>query len=415
MWADKTIWWHVYPLGFVGAPIRGYEPTESPVARLRQLTNWLDYAVELGVSGLILGPIFRSSTHGYDSTDQFKIDPRLGTEQDFDDLVHECKARGLHIMLDGVFSHVGYDDPRVQVVLEEGPESADAPLFDIDWEHEDGPTPRVFEGHGALVRLNHADARAMEYSRNVMNFWLGRGISGWRLDAAYSVPAAFWAKLLPEVRSRFPHVWFLGEVIHGDYPAFITESTADSLTQYELWKAIWSSLRDGNFHELDWSLQRNNEFMETFIPTTFIGNHDVTRIASQLDQRGALTALAILMTIPGIPAIYYGDEQGFTGVKEENEAGDDAVRPPMPPTPADLLPFGQGMLRAHQDLIGLRRRNPWLTSSRVQTVEVDNRRYTYRAASTQGDDELLVRLDLDSPTPVTITDKSGAVLWQQQD
>ena len=105
-WVEHAVLWHVYPLGFTGAPIRdAAEP--APAHRLPRLTAWLDYAVELGVSGLSLGPVFASQSHGYDSTDQFRVDPRLGTGQDLDDLLAACRRRGLRVVLDGVFNHVG--------------------------------------------------------------------------------------------------------------------------------------------------------------------------------------------------------------------------------------------------------------------------------------------------------------------
>ena len=99
-----------------------------------------------------------------------------------------------------------------------------------------------------------------------MNHWLGRGAGGWRLDAAYAVPPGFWAKVLPAVRESFPSAWFLGEMIHGDYAAYAEESGLDSITQYELWKAIWSSLNDRNFFELDHALGRHNEFLDGDAP-----------------------------------------------------------------------------------------------------------------------------------------------------
>ena len=95
-----------------------------------------------------------------------------------------------------------------------------------------------------------------------MTHWLRRGADGWRLDAAYAVPDRFWAQVLPRVRQSSPDAWFVGEVIHGDYPAPCPRSAFDSVTQYELWKAIWSSLNDGNFHELDQALVRHNEFLD---------------------------------------------------------------------------------------------------------------------------------------------------------
>jgi glycosidase len=404
-WVDHTIWWHVYPLGFCGAPIRG-EHTAAP--RLRRLLNWLDYAVELGASGLLLGPIFASEAHGYDTLDFYRIDPRLGTDEDFDDLVAGCRARGLHLLLDGVFSHVGAGHPDLRRALAEGPDGDAAGLFDVDWDAPGGPAPRVFEGHGALARLNHGSERTVDLVAGVMSHWLDRGASGWRLDAAYSVDASFWARALPRVREHHPDAWILGEVIHGDYPAFVAASTADSVTQYELWKAVWSSLKDRNFFELDWTLTRHNALLDAFVPNTFVGNHDVTRIASTVGPDLAVVALAILMTVGGTPSIYAGDEQGFTGVKEEMVAGDDAVRPPFPETPAELLPFGEPMLRVHKELIGLRRRHPWLVRARTERLRVSNEQLTYRVFA--GDDALEVHLDLTGTPSVVI--KAGAdTVW----
>ena len=402
-WVDHTIWWHVYPLGFCGAPIRG---EHTPAPRLRRLLNWLDYAVELGASGLLLGPIFASEAHGYDTLDFFRIDPRLGTDEDFDDLVAGCRERGLHLLLDGVFSHVGAGHPDLRRALAEGPDGDG--LFDIDWDAPGGPAPRVFEGHGALARLNHDSERTVDLVSDVMTHWLDRGASGWRLDAAYSVDASFWARALPRVRDRHPDAWILGEVIHGDYPAFVDASTVDSVTQYELWKAIWSSLKDRNFFELDWTLTRHNALLDAFVPNTFVGNHDVTRIASTVGPDLAVVALAILMTVGGTPSIYAGDEQGFTGVKEETVAGDDAVRPPFPETPAELLPFGEPMLRVHKELIGLRRRHPWLVRASTERLHVSNEQLTYRVSA--GDDALEVHLDL-AGSPAVVIKAGAATVW----
>ena len=114
-WAEHSIWWHVYPLGFTGAPVRPeMGPDAGATHRLRRLEPWLDYVIELGCNGLLLGPIFDSETHGYDTLDYYRIDPRLGDEGDFDRLVAACKERGIKLVLDGVFNHVGRGHPLFQ-------------------------------------------------------------------------------------------------------------------------------------------------------------------------------------------------------------------------------------------------------------------------------------------------------------
>ncbi|GAA2523574.1 alpha-amylase family protein [Rarobacter incanus] len=413
-WTDHVIWWQLYPLGFCGAPIRVPDQGPGPHHRLARIDAWLDYAVELGASGLLLGPVFSSQSHGYDTTDHFAIDARLGDEEDFARLVSCCRARGLRVVLDGVFSHVGDRHPLFLQALAAGRNSPAAQLFDIDWDAPGGPRAAVFEGHGSLVRLNHESARTIDFVVSVMNYWLDRGADGWRLDAAYSVPVSFWARALARVRVAHPRAWFLGEVIHGDYAAFIAGSGADSLTQYELWKAVWSSLLERNLFELDWTLGRHNEFLETFVPQTFVGNHDVTRIASRIGQSRAVLAAAILFTVGGVPSLYAGDEQGFTGLKQEREGGDDDIRPPFPQSPAQLSDLGARTHRAYQDLIAIRRRNPWLHTARTQTTELTNTTIVYRSRAAQATENRWIETSIDATGEgaASIRDHCGAVLWR---
>jgi glycosidase len=407
-WVEQSIWWHVYPLGFTGAPLRTAHDVQP---RLRHVEAWLDYAVELGMSGLFLGPVFASETHGYDSLDQYRIDPRLGDEQDFDRLVAACRARGLRIVLDGVFNHVGAGHPWLRRALADGPTAEHADLFRIDWSDPDAPRPADFEGHTSLVALDHDSPAVADYVVDVMSTWLDRGVDGWRLDAAYAVPTRFWSAVLPRVRAAHPDAWFLGEVIHGDHAAFAAASGIDSITQYPLWKALWSSLVDANYFELDWALARHGELARTELPATFVGNHDVTRIATTVGPHGAVLALVVLMTVAGVPCVYYGDEQGFTGTKEDRLGGDDAVRPAMPDSPAGLAPWGADMFRTHQQLVGLRRRHPWLVRATTTTTALTNTRYAYTAHPADGPGALHVELDVTDGHHARVRDGSGAVLF----
>jgi cyclomaltodextrinase len=398
-WVQHAIWWQIYPLGFVGA--HPGEPTPGPGEhRLRRIVDWFDHAIALGTSGVALGPVFASRTHGYDTSDHYRIDPRLGDDADFDYVVDEAHRRGLRVLLDGVFNHVGSDFPRYREVID-NPTAAVA-----DWFVKRGNHFDTFEGHGDLITLNHASPEVISYVIDVMSHWLRRGADGWRLDAAYAVPDSFWASVIPAVRERHPDAWFVGEVIHGDYLATVRDARFDSVTQYELWKAIWSALNDGNFYELDWALRRHNDFLQTFTPMTFIGNHDVTRIASRLDEPRHLPhALAILMTTGGIPSIYAGDEFAFRGVKEERFGGDDAVRPEFTFAPTEVDAATADVLRLHQHLIGLRRRHPWLRRASTTSVRLDNRQYVYRTC--HGDDALLVALNIGDATLSMATAELG--------
>ena len=395
-WVQDAVWWHVHPLGFVGADHEA--PADGVVtSRLGRITAWLDYVVELGANGLALGPVFASSTHGYDTVDHSRIDPRLGDDADFDALVAAAHDRGLKVLLDGVFNHVGREHPAFRAVVEQGPDAPTAEWFRLrwpaDWRPGVEPGHDTFEGHDLLVALDHSSPTVADWVTGVMTSWLDRGADGWRLDAAYAVPTSFWATVLPRVRAAHPEAYVVGEVIHGDYARAVQDSGMDAVTQYELWKAIWSSLNDGNLHELAHALGRHDGFLETFVPLTFVGNHDVTRIASRLDDvRHLPHALAVLFTVGGTPSVYAGDEQAFTGVKEDRPGGDDAVRPPFPDSPDELAPYGRPTHRLHQDLIGLRRRHRWLHTARTSPLHRDNRQLGYAVAG--GGERLVVTLNL---------------------
>jgi cyclomaltodextrinase len=386
-WADHAVWWHLHPLTFLGAEPAALPPGEPPRHRLPRLAEWLDHLLSLGCNGLALGPVFASETHGYDTVDHFRIDPRLGTEDDLAALVEQAAGRGVRVLLDGVFNHVGRSFGAFADVARHGAGSPYADWF----VPEDTGSPqaaggfRVFEGHRHLVALNHASPAVADHVTEVMTHWLDRGVAGWRLDAAYAVPRPFWRAVTGRVRARHPGAWFSGEVIHGDYAAYVTEGGLDSVTQYELWKAIWSSLNDANPHELAWSLKRHNALLETFAPQTFAGNHDVTRLASRLTEpRHLPLALAVLFTVGGVPSVYAGDERGLRGVKEDRVGGDDAIRPAFPDGPDGLDPAGLPVQRLHQLLIGVRRRHPWLVRAQAQAHTVGGGGLSYTLTDPAG-------------------------------
>jgi len=374
--ALDRVWYHVFPLGALEAPRLNPAPGDagSPVDhRLRGLIDQLDRVAELGAGGMLLGPVFESESHGYDTVDPFRIDPRLGDEGDLVALAEGCRQRGIRLALDGVFHHVGRSHPAFQQVLQEGPGSAGADWFHIDptADSPDGFGYADFEGHRQLVKLNHANPAVAQWAAEVVRHWQDRGVGGWRIDAAYAIPRPFLAGLCDAGRAHRPDTFFVGEVIHGDYAGFARDAHLDAVTQYELWKAIWSSINDRNLFELAWALKRHGEHCRSTRLWNFVGNHDTTRIASQLsDPRHVGHAVAVLFVVPGTPAVYAGDETAAQGIKRHEEWGDDDVRRPAPPVPAEGA--GRSAWELHQRLIGVRNRLAWLSTAQVSMEGLAN-------------------------------------------
>ena len=258
--------------------------------------------------------MFASRTHGYDTTDHYRIDPRLGDDGDFDHLVAEAHGRGLRVLLDGVFNHVGTDFAHTSWFRKRGNG------FSADFD--------TFEGHGELIALDHDNPEVIDYTVDVMTHWLAAAPTAGASTPPTRCPTGSGRRCSPAFARRFPTPGSSARSSTATIRRRVRDGGFDSVTQYELWKAIWSGLNDGNFHELDWALVRHNEFLDTFVPMTFVGNHDVTRIASRLENTRHLEhALVILLTTGGTPSVYAGDEYAYRGVKEERFGGDDAVRP----------------------------------------------------------------------------------------
>jgi cyclomaltodextrinase len=395
------VWYHLFPLGALGAerhnPSPG-APGGTVEHRLRALVPRLDELADLGVGGLLLGPVFESGSHGYDTVDPFRIDRRLGDEADLRALADACHERGVALGLDGVFHHVGRGHPRFREVLADGPASPSARWFHIDpaAPGPDGFGYADFEGHAQLVKLNHQAPEVQAWAADVVRFWQDRGVDAWRIDAAYALRPDFLAGLGAAARAHKPGTVLVGEVIHGNYGLFGRAARLDAVTQYELWKAVWSSLNDRNLFELAHALERHGHFAAEVRPWTFVGNHDTTRLASRLDDpRHVGHAVALLLTLPGTPAIYAGDEVGATGVKRDEEWGDDDVRRPVPALPPDGP--GRELWDLHRRLIAVRRAHPWLATATVAVEELANEHATIRLHA--GDRAVRLTLVLgDGPT-----------------
>ncbi|MGF1505688.1 MAG: alpha-amylase family glycosyl hydrolase [Anaerolineae bacterium] len=338
-WARSAIIYHIYPLGFLDAPQRnpGYG---APVHRLRGVHKWLDHIAGLGVTTIQFGPVFESHSHGYNTIDFFQIDRRLGDLLSFRELVDAIHGRGMRVILDGVFNHSGRGFFAFRDVVQHGRESRFADWFKINWEGQ-SPLGDPFDYEGwngfhSLPLLNLSNPETRSHLFDVARYWIKEiHVDGWRLDVAHELPVDFLRDLRRAIKQANPESLMFGEMVHGDYRNWIAPDLCDCGTDYQLYAVLWRAFIEGSFENLFEQLQREYDLeMGAYRDLTlvnFLGNHDVTRILSQLDRPEHIyPAMMLLMMLPGIPAIYYGDELGLTGHKDD---GDQSLRGPMPQEP----------------------------------------------------------------------------------
>lgn len=335
MWADNSIFYHIYPLGFCGAPAYN-DYNAAPVFRLGRILDWIPHFKEIGVNALYLGPVFQSTAHGYDTSDYFWVDHRLGTNEEFKDLIQTLHQNGIKVVLDGVFNHVGRGFWAFDDVRRLRADSRYTSWFRLDFGHDnrynDGFCYEGWDGCDDLVKLNLTNPEVKQHLLSAVAMWMDDfDIDGLRLDVAHYLNPGFLRELRRMCEARKPDFWLMGEIVFGDYRRLVNPQMMHSCTNYELYKALYSSCNDNNMFELAHALKRQFEpgrgLYEGLNLYTFLDNHDVSRIASVLkDSRQLRPLYGLLFTVPGIPSVYYGSEWGISGRREQ---GDSKVRPAL--------------------------------------------------------------------------------------
>jgi glycosidase len=370
----------------------------------------------LGINAVYIGPLFESTAHGYDTLDYYHVDRRLGNNDALRALVRAFHDRGFIVILDGVFNHTGRHFFAFRDLVEKRAASAYRDwYYRLDFNgHSPLGDPFRYEGwHGCydLVKLNGASREVREHLFGAVKFWIEEfEIDGLRLDAADQLTPDFMDALSVRCKKMKRDFWLMGEVIHGDYRDWAREGRLDSVTNYELYKSLWSSFNDRNFFELSWSLNRQSGpdgMYRNLKLYTFADNHDVNRAASILRNQAHLFPLyGLLFTVPGIPSIYYGSETGIRGEKRNNS--DSALRPAweydaekLPPENRPAIDGGAltGLIR---DLIRLRKENPALRDGDYRGLLIAHEQFAFLRECRNGQTVIVAVNSAESGKTVTI-------------
>ncbi len=356
MWAEESVFYQIYPLGFCGAP---FENDGVLTSRILKVNDWIPHISKLGVNAIYFSPVFESDTHGYNTRDYRKIDCRLGTNEDFKNVCDNLHKSGIKVVLDGVFNHVGRGFFAFQDVLKNRENSQYKDWFArIDFggnsNYNDGLWYEGWEGNYDLVKLNLRNEEVINYILESIKLWVTEfGIDGIRLDVAYCLDKDFLKRLRHFCNGLKPDFWLLGELLHGDYNQFVNDDMLHSCTNYECYKGLFSSFNSMNMFEINHSLLRqfgpeNWTLYKRKHLLNFVDNHDVSRIASNLNNENHLPLIyALAFGMPGIPCVYYGSEWGTKAHKNE---GDPALRACFD-TPVDneLSDFISKLANAHKN------------------------------------------------------------------
>lgn len=397
-WVKHAVFYQVFPDRFAKservAKPNGLEAWDAPPTNhgykggdLRGLAERLDHLEGLGITAIYLNPVFQSaSNHRYHTHDYFRVDPMLGGDDALRELLDAAHARGMRVILDGVFNHASRGFFQFNDLLENGPASVYR-----DWWHVKGfPLGAYGEGDGqlrysawwgipALPKFNTELPAVREFLWSVGEHWLRFGIDGWRLDVPNEIDDdAFWREFRRRCLAVNPDAYIVGE-IWTDAERWLQGDQFDAVMNYPLGKAIMGLAgrrvnqeevaRCGYHHiphlgaqaaaaAITRELERHPSAI-TQAQLNLLGSHDTPRLATILGEDASAIELATLLqfTLPGAPCVYYGDEIGLSG------GHDPACRAGMPWDQPER--WDGARLEHHRQLIALRRAHEALRTGSV--------------------------------------------------
>lgn len=338
-WVKNTVWYQIFPERYANSGKIVHKEAPLPWGSEAEVNNrqryggdlygvvaHLDELQTLGITGIYFTPIFKSpSTHKYNTEDYFQIDPAFGDNAVFGELMREAHKRGIRVMLDLVFNHIGSTHPFWQDVLENGKKSKYYNCFYVkrddlgDTSRADDLPYETFATVPAMPKWNTADPFARQYLLDVAVYWARTyGVDGFRLDVANEVSHDFWRAFRKTVRAVNPALYIVGEVWEHAEP-WLMGDQFDAVMNYPLAVGIWgfvSGKMDGAaFADAASAYMTSYPRNRQTVLFNLIGSHDTGRImtVAKGSTERVMQAFALLFSFAGSPCVFYGDEVGLSG------------------------------------------------------------------------------------------------------
>ena len=385
----------------------------------------LDYIQDLGINAIYFTPIFQSaSNHRYHTHDYYQVDPLLGGNEAFQEFLDAAHERNIKVVLDGVFNHASRGIFFFHDILENGPRSPWVDWFKItDWPLAPytGELPANYEGwagNRALPVFNHDNPEVREYIMEIGEYWIKFGIDGWRLDVPFEVKTpGFWQEFRDRIKAINPEAYIVGEV-WGDSREWLDGTQFDGVMNY-LFTGLTIAFTAGDRVVLEQVQTRDyqpypplfaaeyavkiQELLQLYpweiqlTQLNLLASHDTARLITIADgdQPSVELATLLLLTFPGAPSIYYGDEVGLPGaIDPDSRRGF--------PTEAN---WNQEILNVHRQLIALRHKYPALRAGDYKTLFAQGALYIF--TRTLETDELIIAVNAGTGKTTANIDTAG--------
>ncbi|MGQ9541016.1 MAG: alpha amylase N-terminal ig-like domain-containing protein [Armatimonadota bacterium] len=413
-WTADAVFYQIVPDRFLNADSANDPDPSKPLDETGRTDQFfggdlwgvvqkVDYLHSLGITALYLTPVFTSVTHHkYDTDDYMHVDPQLGGDEALITLWRELKRRGMRLVLDGVFNHVGVHFFAFRDLMEKQEGSAYRDWFTVHRfpvRIENPPPYAAWWNIPYVPKLNHDSPQVRRYLLDVVVRWMRRvPFDGWRLDTANEVPDRFWREFRREVKRVRSDAVIIGE-IWGDASHWLRGDMFDAVMNYPWRSAIldWVAFRrippsqmDDRLHLLAMAYPR----AVTYGMYNMLSSHDTHRLRTVCggDWRKVRLAFLLQMTLPGAPAIYYGDEVGMEGGNIPDN------RRPMEWNPS---PEGKALQEFVRNLIHLRRERPALRRGDWVTLLTDDKQNVYAYLRRQGRAQIVVVIN-NGEKPATV-------------